>query len=109
MSKVCAGLKLITMLLGLQGGFVKYYCFLYTWDIRATDKHYLIKDWLKRTKYVCGKLNVIPLRDPEDNVLPLLHIKFRVTKNFLKAMNKNGDRKFSDSLSFLLTIISNRT
>lgn len=90
--KVCADLKVIAMLLGLQGGFTKYCCFLCMWDSRATDKHYLIKDWPKRTEFLCGKSNVkyLPLIDPKDVILPPLHIKLGLMKNFVKAMDKNG-------------------
>lgn len=91
--KVCADLKVIAMLLGFQDGFTKYCCFLCMWDSRATAKHYLIKDWPKRTKFVCGKLIVkyLPLIDPEDVILPPLHIKLDLMRNFVKAINKNGD------------------
>lgn len=91
--KVCADLKVIAMLLGLQGGFTKHCCFLCMWDSRATDKHYLIRDWPKRTEFVCGKSNVkyLPLINPEDVILPPLHIKLGLMKNFVKAMDKNGE------------------
>lgn len=91
--KVCADLKVIAMLVGLQGGFTKYCCFLCMWDSRATESHYLIKDWPERTEFVCGKSNVKypPLIDPKDVILPPLHIKLGLMKNFVKAMDKTGE------------------
>lgn len=42
---------------------------------------------------MCGKSNVkyLPLIDPEDVILPPLHIKLGLMKNFVKAMDKNGE------------------
>lgn len=38
-------LKIISMILGQQGGYTKYYCFLCMWDSRDTDNHWVKKDW----------------------------------------------------------------
>lgn len=91
--KICADLKVIAILLGLQGGFTKYCCFLCMWDSRATGNHYSTKVWPERTEFVCGKSNVkyLPLMDPKNVILPPLHIKLGLMKNFVKAMNKEGD------------------
>ena len=35
--KICSDLKIISILLGLQGGFIKQPCFLCLWDFRADD------------------------------------------------------------------------
>ncbi|KAL0829765.1 hypothetical protein ABMA28_003252 [Loxostege sticticalis] len=90
--KVCADLKVVAILLGLQGGFTKYCCFLCLWDSRATAKHYTTKVWPERSEFVCGKANVkhAPLVDPKNIILPPL-IKLGLMKNFVKAMNKEGD------------------
>ena len=63
---ICADLKVIGILLGMQGGYTKYCCFLCEWDSRARDKHYKQKVWTKRSKYVPGLKNVsrIFLFDP---------------------------------------------
>lgn len=90
--KVCADLKVVAILLGLQGGFTKYCCFLCLWDSRDTKNHYKVKDWPKRTDFVCGKSNVKyePLIPQENVILPPLHIKLGLMKNFVKAMDQNG-------------------
>lgn len=91
--KVCADLKVIALLLGLQGGFTKYCCFLCMWDSRATEKHYLVKDWPMRSEFVAGQSNVkySPLINPQNVLLPPLHIKLGLMKNFVKAMDKTGE------------------
>ncbi|KAJ8716001.1 hypothetical protein PYW08_013286 [Mythimna loreyi] len=90
--QLCGDLKVIGLLLGLQGGFTKYCCFLCLWDSRATQKHYVIKEWPERQSFVPGKENVksIPLVDPKDVLLPPLHIKLGLVKNFVKALDKEG-------------------
>src|SRR6201995_1809026 len=37
---VCSDFKTLGFLLGLQGGFTKYSCFLCLWDSRAVDHHF---------------------------------------------------------------------
>mgnify|MGYP003623728426 FL=1 len=38
---ICADLKVVAIILGLQQGYTKYCCFLCEWDSRAKDKHYV--------------------------------------------------------------------
>jgi hypothetical protein len=40
---VCGDLKIVAVLLGMQVGYTKYYCFICEWDSRAKDKHYSAK------------------------------------------------------------------
>jgi hypothetical protein len=40
---ICADLKVVALLTGLQGGYTKFCCFLREWDSRARDRHYHIK------------------------------------------------------------------
>jgi len=68
--KICADLKVIGILLGLQGGYTKYCCFLCLWDSRAKKLHYKKKNWPDR-EWRIGKEegeNVLypPLVDPDD-------------------------------------------
>ena len=46
--QICADLKVIALLLGLQQGFTKYFCFICEWDSRAWSLHYSRKDWPSR-------------------------------------------------------------
>lgn len=90
--KICGDLKVIAILLGLQLGYTKYCCFICEWDSRDKKNHYLKKDWPKRKALVPGSKNVLfqPLVDPKNVLLPPLHIKLGLFKNFVKAMDKNG-------------------
>ncbi|XP_036332303.1 uncharacterized protein LOC118743646 [Rhagoletis pomonella] len=76
----------------MQSGFTKFCCFLCLWDSRATEHHYVRKEWQSRTQYEPGQQNVSaePLVNPQDIFLPPLHIKLGLIKNFVKALNREG-------------------
>ena len=78
--------------MGMQTGFTKYCCFLCLWDSRAVSQHYKQKDWGSRSTFVHGKhsLKENPLVDMNKVLLPPLHIKLGLMKNFVKALHKNG-------------------
>jgi len=90
--KICGDLKVIALLLGMQLGFTKYSCFLCEWDSRARKSHYTKKHWPARQNLLSGEKNVInkPLVDPENILLPPLHIKLGLMKQFVKAMDKTS-------------------
>jgi hypothetical protein len=87
---ICGDLKVIGTLMGLQGGFTKYSCFLCLWNSRSTDDHYIKREWDKRLSYEHGKYNIqnSPLVKPEKIFLPPLHIKLGLMKTFVKTMGK---------------------
>ena len=78
--------------MGMQEGFTKYCCFLCLWDSRALSQHYKQKDWGSRSTSVPGEhsLKENPLVDMNKVLLPPLHIKLGLMKNFEKALYKNG-------------------
>ena len=41
--QICGDLKIIALLVGLQTGYIKYFCFPREWDCRARDLHYVKK------------------------------------------------------------------
>ncbi|XP_049304280.1 uncharacterized protein LOC125776438 [Bactrocera dorsalis] len=90
--KICADLKVVGMLCGLQSGYTKHCCFLCKWDSRARKDHYCIKDWPERVEFTIGVDNIkyIPLIKKEKIILPPLHIKLGLIKNFVKALDKEG-------------------
>ena len=90
--KICGDLKMMSILLGLQAGYTKHPCFLCLWDSRADDRHYFQKKWPTRDALTPGKSNVksSPLVDPKNVLLPPLHIKLGLMKNFVKALNKEN-------------------
>ena len=56
---ICADLKVVAMLNGLQLGYTKFCCFLCLWNSRAKAEHYVCKDWLIRDKIEQGKHNIM--------------------------------------------------
>lgn len=89
---ICVDLKMVSILLGQQGGYTKYPCFLCLWDSRADAEHWIRTDWPERSALVAGEHNVLraPLVPAEKIVLPPLHIKLGLMKQFVKALNKDG-------------------
>lgn len=89
--KICGDLKIIAILLGMQLGYTKFMCFLCLWDSRANASHYKRKEWPRRN-WTIGKENVLypQLVDPKDILLPPLHIKLGLMKNFVKALDRDG-------------------
>ena len=90
--QLCGDLKVVAILLGLQLGYTKYCCFICEWDSRARTQHYVKKEWPERQSLEPGTKNVkhVPLVDPKKVLLPPLHIKLGLMKNFVKAMDKTG-------------------
>lgn len=91
--RICGDLKIATLLLGQQSGFTKYPCYLCLWDSRDKKNHYVKKEWPTRVKLNVGTHNVIrtPLIQPSKYLLPPLHIKLGLIKQYVKALDKNGD------------------
>ncbi|GBN32561.1 hypothetical protein AVEN_256007-1 [Araneus ventricosus] len=91
--KLCADLKVVALLKGLQTGYTKFCCFLCEWDSRSRDKHYIVRKWSRRETFTPGLKNVVqdPLVPTENIYLPPLHIKLGLIKQIVKAMDKTGD------------------
>lgn len=90
---LCGDLKVIGMLLGQQSGYTKFPCFLCEWDSRDKKNHWEKKDWPSRISLSPGTKNVIkdPLVNPKNVLLPPLHIKLGIMKQFVKALNKENE------------------
>lgn len=90
--QVCGDLKIITILLGQQSGFTKYPCYLCLWDSRDRVQHYVKKKWPARTSLAPGSHNVIheSLVDPSKILIPPLHIKLGLMKQFVKSLDKSN-------------------
>ena len=84
---------MVCILLGQQSGYTKYPCFLCMWDSRAKNEHWIRKEWPKRQNLIVGSANVIneALVEREKIVFPPLHIKLGLIKQFVRALNKDGD------------------
>jgi len=90
---VCGDLKILTVILGQQFGYTKYPCFLCLWDSRDRMNHYKRKIWTQRTSFEVNSMNVIrePLVNSNRVLLPPLHIKLGLMKQFVKALKKEGE------------------
>jgi hypothetical protein len=89
---ICVDFKKVNFLLGQQSGYTKYPCFLCLWKGKAKHEHWARKDWPPREYMVVGGENVInePLVTRDRIILPPLHIKLGLMKQFVQALNKNG-------------------
>ena len=90
--EVIEDLKMVSFLMGLQGGFTKFTCFLCLWDNRDTTAHYHRKEEPQRTDFSVGKSNVKwePLIEPQKVLMPPLHIKLGLIKQFFTALDKES-------------------
>ena len=77
---------------GQQNGYTKYPCFLCMWDSRAKSEHWTRKEWPLRKEMIAGEKNIIhqPLVTTEKIILPPLHIKLGLMKQFVTALNTDG-------------------
>lgn len=87
--KVCCDLKVVAILCGLQSGYTKYCCFICLWKSRARTEHYIKKDWPKRENITVDSYNIkyVALVKTENIILPPLHIKLGLIKNFIKTLD----------------------
>lgn len=77
------------MLLGMQAGYTTYMCFVCLWKSRSEHDVMYSKDkWPLRQTHRVGEFNVQNARlvEPEDIILPPLHIKLGVLSNFVKQL-----------------------
>ena len=80
---------MLGLLLGLQGGYTKYSCFLCLWNSRADGEHYEKVHWPTREELTPGMYNIIrePLISREKILLPPLHTKLGLVKQFVKVLD----------------------
>ena len=83
---------MVNFLLGQQDGYTKYSCFLCLWDSPARQQHWEKMAWPIRKSIEVGEANIIrePLVEREKIILPPLHIKLGLMKQFVKALNKDS-------------------
>ena len=77
----------------MQCDYTKFPCFLCLKDSRAKVQLSTKQDWPVRGALVRGEKNVqtYPLVERSKIILPLLHVKLGIMKQFVKALNQNGD------------------
>ena len=78
------------MLLSQHNGYTKYPGFLCLWDSRAKTKHGNRNN--ERKEFTPGEKNILnqALVDPKKVLLPPLHIKLSLMKQYVKSQNKHG-------------------
>ena len=93
--ELCGDFKMLAFLLGQKRGYTKYSCFLCFcfFLCRADDQHYSRKQWPLREELTPGVHNVIrqPLVLREKVLLPTLHIKLGLAKQFAKALKSDSE------------------
>ena len=91
---ICGDLKVVGLVLGLQGWYTTYPCFLCFWDSWADNQDYIRQEWPLRQRLKPGLHNIQshPLVELNKILLPSLHIKWGVMKNFMKAIDWEGNR-----------------
>lgn len=98
--RICADLKVVALLCGLQTGYTKNMCFLCLWDSRSVSNQYQNRDWQPRQTPILRQHNLInqPLVPMEKVLLPPLHIKLGIVKSFIKTIVKKGNSKAFERL-----------
>ena len=78
---------MVNFLIGQQGGYTKYPCFICSWDSRVTDQHWSKKVCPIHEQLVHADKNFVnePLVSRDRVILPPLHMKLG-----LKALDKDG-------------------
>ena len=89
---VCADLKVVALLRGLQLGYTKYCCFLCLWDSGARNKDCIEKSLTQRIEEEEGQHNVaaLPLVPQNKIILPPMYIKLGLFKQFVKDLRKDS-------------------
>lgn len=91
--KICCDLKVVALLTGVKKGFSKHQCFICLWEGRQTLLHYDGHKWPPRVTFQIGQSSIdhTPLVEGTDVILPPLHIKLGVVRNFVRALDGNGE------------------
>ena len=90
--KICVNFKVLNMLLGQQSVVTKYPCFMCEWYSRDRSNHWIKCEWPLKEPLTPGcKIILHPaLVDRSNVILPPLHFKLGLMKQFVKALNKRG-------------------
>ncbi|KAJ4440905.1 hypothetical protein ANN_10753 [Periplaneta americana] len=77
----------------LQTGYIKYCCFICEWDSRDWKNHYIKNNWSIRDRMQLSCKNVLRvlLVEHAKVILPPLHIKLGLMKNFVKTPDNDSD------------------
>lgn len=89
--KICCDLKVVALLTGVKKGFSKHQCFICLWEGRQKDLHYTNHAWPPRVNFQVGQNSIdhLPLVEGAAVILPPLHIKLGLVRNFVRALKTN--------------------
>lgn len=89
---ICCDLKIVAILMGLKKGYAKHQCFLCLWEGRRSDLHYTEHQWQHRQSHQIGTDSVenMPLVPSSKIILPPLHIKLGLIRNFVRALDSQS-------------------
>ena len=89
---ICGGLKVIFILLGQQVDLPSILAFCVFGTAGLAKRTGLEKNWPTRNEFTLGVLNILheSLVNPQHVLLPPLHIKLEMMKQFVKALNKES-------------------
>ncbi|XP_076545221.1 uncharacterized protein LOC143305439 [Osmia lignaria lignaria] len=79
---ICGDLKVIVILMSLQSGYTKYYCFLCEWDSRARSDHYNIKTWPLFESFLSLLLIISSTLSPQVNSTAFLRLINFILPNY---------------------------
>ena len=84
--------KVIGILLGQQQGNTKYPYYICKWDSRDRINHLIRQEWPQRSNWTSLSTNIIKNSwvHRDKILLPSLHIKLGLMKQFTKALDKSG-------------------
>ena len=91
--EVIGDFKMVAFLVGHQGGFTEFQCYLCFWYSRNTALHYKKRNWPLRNSYEIGTYNVKqqPLVDAAKILIPPLQVKLGLIKQFVKQLDTEGE------------------
>ena len=84
---------MVAFLMGLQQSFTKFPCYLCLCYSRNTNFYYYKRNWPPRSSYDIETHSIkhTPLVEPKKVILPPLHIKLGLIKQFVKKLNPESD------------------
>ena len=93
---ICSDLKMDGILLGHQPGNTKFPCFFCLFDAQHRELHYKDTQWPMRTDFSIGTHNVQKpaLVSREKILMPSLHLKLGLIKQFIKTLVKRNEKAY---------------
>lgn len=90
--RLCADLKVVALVSGLQLGWTNHACFLCDWHTRYAGNQYEKNDWPARGEQQIGEMNIQreALIPNERILIPPLHVKLGIMKNFVKSLPRES-------------------